>query len=119
MVDVVSYGIVCLDYIWVVPRLPEPGGGVSIEEEAAMIGGEAVNTAFPLLQWGVRVALVGNALGDDERSVLLRRLIRDAYPPSDVPELPHHPDAVVPFCTCIATPDGHRTMFGRGFGERI
>ena len=31
-----------------------------------MLGGEAANTAMALAKWGVRVALVGTAIGDDE-----------------------------------------------------
>jgi sugar/nucleoside kinase (ribokinase family) len=119
MIDVISYGIVCLDYIWRVRRLPALGGGVNIDEEAAMIGGEALNTAYPLHRWGVSVALVGNALGDDDHSVHLRRLLKGAYPNDETLHIPYHPDATIPFCYCIATPDGHRTMFGKGFGERM
>jgi ribokinase/sulfofructose kinase len=119
MIDVICYGIVCLDYIWRVSRWPQPGGGAGIEEEAAMIGGEAVNTAFALHQWGLRLAVVANALGEDERSLQLRRLLTDAFGETDALRIPHLPEAVVPFCTCIATPDGHRTMFGKDFGKRL
>src|SRR5690348_8382220 len=119
MTDVVTYGIVCLDIIWRVPRLPEPGGAVGIEEEAVTIGGEAANTAIPLLRWGVSAVLIGNALGDDERSLQLRRMLKDADLPPASLAIPYRPEAVAPYCVCVATPDGHRTMFGRGFGRRI
>jgi sugar/nucleoside kinase (ribokinase family) len=119
MIDVICYGIVCLDYIWRVPRLPGPGGGVNIDEEAAMIGGEAINTAYALHQWGVKLTVVANALGEDERSLQLRHLLNDAFGDTDSLVIPHLPEAVTPFCTCIATPDGHRTMFGKDFGPRI
>ena len=112
MIDVVCYGIVCLDYIWRVPRLPEPGGGARILEEATLIGGEAVNTACALQAWGVRVALVLNAVGTDERGVQLRAMMEREFSGGHALVMPIRSDVTTGWCTCIATDDGHRTMFG-------
>ena len=113
--DLIIYGTICLDAIWRVKELAPPGGYVSILEAKEMIGGEACNTAIALAKWGVRVALVGNAIGDDANGRLLRALLA-----RDAPELESRfirtlPDAQTPFCACIATPDGERTMYGTGF----
>src|SRR5262252_7654948 len=115
--DVIVYGTVCLDAIWRVDSLPPPGGYVRILEERKMIGGEAANTAMALTRWGARVALVGNALGDDEDGHLLRALFARDAPEIDLRFVRTMPEARTPFCLCIATADGHRTMFGRGFTE--
>jgi sugar/nucleoside kinase (ribokinase family) len=115
--DVIVYGTVCLDAIWRVQSLPPPGSYMPIQEERTMVGGEAANTAIALTRWGARVALVGNGLGDDEEGRRLRELFAQDLPELDTRFLETLPTARTPFCLCIATPDGHRTMFGRGFSE--
>ncbi len=113
--DVIVYGTICLDAIWRVKELAPKGGYVSILEAKQMIGGEACNTAIALTRWGVRVALVGNALGDDDNGRLLRELLARDAPALDTRFVRTLPDAHTPFCACIATPDGERTMYGTGF----
>ncbi|HZP84866.1 MAG TPA: PfkB family carbohydrate kinase [Chthonomonadaceae bacterium] len=115
--DVIVYGTVCLDAIWRVRELPPPGGYVPILEERKMVGGEAANTAIALARWGVRVALVGNGLGEDDDGCLLRQLFAEQAPEIDTRFLATSSAWRTPYCLCIATPDGHRTMFGRGFSE--
>jgi sugar/nucleoside kinase (ribokinase family) len=115
--DVVVYGTVALDAIWRVDALAPPGGWQPIREERRMIGGEAANTAMALMKWGVRVALIGNALGDDADGSLLRSLFARDAPDLDLRFIRTLPDAHTPYCVCIATPDGHRTMYGTGFDE--
>ncbi len=114
--DVIVYGTVCLDTIWRVHALPPPGGYVEIIDEHKAIGGEAGNTAVALARWGVRVALVGNALGNDEDAYILRALF-EAVVPSIELRCAISAEAHTPYCLCIATPDGHRTMFGRWFAQ--
>jgi sugar/nucleoside kinase (ribokinase family) len=113
----VVYGTVALDAIWRVEALAPPGGWQPIQEERKMIGGEAANTAMALTRWGVRVALVGNALGDDADGALLRSLFARDAPTLDLRFIRTLPEAHTPYCVCIATPDGHRTMYGTGFSE--
>lgn len=115
--DVVVYGTICLDAIWRVRELAASGGSVPILEERKMIGGEACNTAIALTRWGVRVALVGNALGEDADGRLLRELLARDVPELDTRFLRTLPEARTPYCVCIATPDGERTMYGTGFPE--
>ncbi len=115
--DVLVYGTVCLDVLWRVETLPPPGGYVDILEERREIGGEAANTAIALARWGVSVALVGNALGDDEDGHLLRTLFARDAPEIDLRFLPTSAAAFTPYCVCMSTPDGQRTMFGYRFTE--
>jgi sugar/nucleoside kinase (ribokinase family) len=113
--DVIVYGTVCLDTIWRVPYLPPPGGYMEILEECKAIGGEAGNTAMALSRWGARVALVGNALGADADGALLRSLFAADAPDLDTRHLTFSNEIPTPYCICIATPDGQRTMYGSGF----
>jgi sugar/nucleoside kinase (ribokinase family) len=115
--DVLVYGTVCLDVLWRVETLPPPGGYVDILEERREIGGEAANTAIALARWGVRVALVGNPLGDDEDGRLVRALFARDAPEIDLRFLPTSSSAFTPYCVCTATADGQRTMFGYRFTE--
>jgi sugar/nucleoside kinase (ribokinase family) len=115
--DVLVYGTVCMDVLWRVAKLPPPGGYVDILEERREIGGEAANTAMALTRWGVKVALVGNALGNDEDGRLLRELFARDAPNIDLRFLTTSAAAFTPYCVCMATPDGQRTMFGYRFTE--
>lgn len=63
------------------------------------------------------MALVGCALGDDEYGRLLRALFARDAPELDLRFVTTQADAHTPYCVCIATPDGHRTMYGTGFSE--
>src|SRR6266446_4376065 len=107
--DAIVYGTVCLDLVWRVDRLAVPGGYESIKQERRMIGGEAANTAIALAHWGLKVALVGTAMGDDDDGRLLRRLFDDLGSTIDLSLTETIPGLQTPFCACIATPDGHRT----------
>jgi len=111
--DVIVYGLVCLDVIWRVPHLPPLGRAVRIQEERKVIGGEAANTAIALSRWGVRVALLGNALGDDDEGRLLRSLLARDAPGVDAHFLGTAPDTDTLVPVLVATPDGQKTIFGR------
>lgn len=109
---VVVFGTVCLDRVRRVPSLPDPGGYVEILEETLLLGGEAANTARHLASWGVPVGLAGNNLGAGEEGRRLLELLRLAGLPTE-----HlRADAgETPVCDVYVTPDGDRTMFGKGF----
>jgi len=115
--DVIVYGTVCLDRIWRVESLAAPGSYESILEARTMLGGEAANTAVALSRWGVRVALVGTATGDDEDGATLRLLLNTDASDVNIDGLDQIPGVQTPYCVCIATPDGHRTMYGSGFTD--
>ncbi|MCG9896091.1 MAG: carbohydrate kinase family protein [Fimbriimonadaceae bacterium] len=111
---VVVYGTVCLDRLRRVPRLPETGGYVEIQEELIALGGEAANTGAALVAWGARVRLVGNSLGEGPEADLIRRALDDAGLTDRALPDRCHPS---PFCDIYVTPGSERTMFGRGFAE--
>lgn len=115
--DILVYGTVCLDLIWRLSHLPPLGTYVEIEAERKMVGGEGANTAIALARWGARVALLGNALGEDEDNRQLRSLFASEAPEIDTRFLETSPAVQTPMCLCMATPDGHRTMIGKGFLE--
>ena len=113
--DAIVYGTVCVDLMWRVDRLSAPGSYEPIQEERRTIGGEASNTAIALSRWGLRVALVGTATGDDENGRHLRGMFARDAPEIDISKVGIWPGASTAYCVCIATPDGHRTMYGSGF----
>ncbi len=114
-VDVVVYGTICLDLLWRVDALPPPGGYAEVLEEVRTVGGEAANTAIALAKWGARVALVGNDLGQDDEQVLVLEMLEAAAPNIDRRWIRTSPQAHTPYCICMATADGERTMFGHRF----
>ncbi len=108
---ILVYGTVCLDRLRKVTKWPGLGGYVEIQSDEAFLGGEAANTASHLARWGVPFQLVGNRLGDGEGELILRT------------QLKHYgidgslllSGARTPICDIYVTPDGERTMIGRGF----
>lgn len=114
--DVCVYGTTCVDRIRRVAQLPPPGGYAEVLEERWMPGGEALNTAVALAMWEVRVALIPNALGEDELAEHLLQTLKE-YPTIDLRFLRRRNDVQTPTCDVYVTPDGHRTMFGMGFAH--
>ena len=113
--DAVVFGTLALDLMWRMARLPELGTYEPILEEKRMIGGEAANSAIALWKWGAKVALLGTSLGEDSDGELLKRLFQSELAGFDTTYLTSLPNCRTPFCACLATPDGNRTMIGLGF----
>ena len=112
----VVYGTVCLDRIRRVERLPEKGGYAEITSELDLLGGEAANTALALAAWGADVLLFGNPIGTGVDADLLLGMLRA----SGVNQVEFSTDrghGGTPVCDIYVTPDGERTMFGRGFSD--
>ena len=112
--DVICYGTVVIDYVWQMAELPKPDGWMPIWGEKRMIGGEASNTAIALAKWGASVALMGSALGTDPEGAFLRKSFEEEAPTLDLSFQPFLDNVKTPFCACLATDDGLRTMFGSG-----
>jgi len=109
---ILVFGTICLDRVRRIPHFPKPGGYVEITDEQALLGGEAVNTALALHEWGADVVLAGNPLGndkeaDDLRTAIKSKSVRYIESPSEQNR--------APVCDVLITPDGERTMIGRGF----
>lgn len=110
---ILVFGTICLDRVRRVPTLPAPGGYVEVADESALLGGEAANTANALRSWGAEVELFGNDLGDGVDGETIRRLLSDrGLSASPAGRSEAH---ATPVCDIYVTPDGERTMFGRGF----
>lgn len=112
---VTVYGTICLDRLRRIDAYPPPGGFAFIEEERLLPGGEALNTAIALARWGVSTKLRGNAVGSDELSLLLTAAAGEPQLDARLPTVP----APAPVCDIYVTPDGVRTMFGKGFAELV
>lgn len=111
---IVVFGTVCLDRLHQVAKLPSPGGYVEIDETTLAVGGEAANTAYALQQWGAPVTLVSHSLGVGPDTDTFLSLMQSLPLPTPVaPKLDH----ALAICDLYVTPDGTRTMFGRGFRE--
>ncbi len=115
------FGTICLDRLRRVPRLPALGGYTEVEDEAVMLGGEAANTANALVKWGREVVLAGNGLGIGPDADLLHELLEDKGLRASLLTVGENrsDDSIdaTPVCDIYVTPDGERTMFGRGFAR--
>jgi sugar/nucleoside kinase (ribokinase family) len=111
---IVVFGTICLDRNRRVPVLLAPGEYTEVLEEVVVLGGEAANTAFTLQTWGRDIQLFGNALGFGAEAELLLRLLREKGLPT---EFMREGTSPTPVCDIYVTPDGDRTMYGRGFGD--
>jgi sugar/nucleoside kinase (ribokinase family) len=116
---ILVFGTVCLDRVMRIAGLPKNGGYVEIESEISLLGGEAANTANALTAWGDRPVLAGNPLGTSMGAENLRKMLQgkgitsiELFKPGVEPEA-----VVTPVCDIYVTPDGERTMFGRGFAH--
>jgi sugar/nucleoside kinase (ribokinase family) len=117
---ILVFGTICIDRLRRVPHLPIPGGYVGIEQELLLLGGEAANTANALVVWGDEIAFTGNRIGRSSDSDVLWRLINSNGLPTELISRPgpEQLDASLPdtpVCDIYVTPDGERTMFGKGF----
>lgn len=110
---ILVFGTICLDRIRRIDHWPRVGGYAEIRSDIPFLGGEAANTASHLARWGADVVLLGNGLGHGERAAHLRQLIAlhalsDEYLVDT---------GNTPVCDVYLTPDGERTMLGRGFAR--
>ena len=107
------FGSVCIDRLRRVPELPTLGSYVEILSEDIMLGGEAANTANALRSWAHPLMLAGNAIGGGIEGQQLRYMLDAKGIPTEW--LGPSGDSITPVCDVYLTPDGERTMFGRGF----
>ncbi len=111
---VLVYGSVCWDRLRRVPRWPAPGEYVEWGDEFEGVGGEAANTAVALARWGCDVVLFGNPVGNSPEGDRLREaLAREGLAVGPWAE----GEFRTPVTELYVTPDGQRTMFGKGFAN--
>jgi sugar/nucleoside kinase (ribokinase family) len=105
--DVLCYGAICADFRMRIPRLPAPGQGVRVSEARWEAGGNSLIEARALAGWGMRVALLGDALGHDAPGdVLAAELARLGLHD----HVRRDPAAQTVVCHVMVTPDGQRTI---------
>lgn len=114
--DVLCYGTISADNLIYVPFLPNPKRDSHVQQEYSMLGGEAVTVGLVLSDWGLRVAIVGNAIGDDEWGRFIRQELA-GYPRIDTRWVEQRSDVRTPFCRILVTPDGERSILGYWFDD--
>jgi sugar/nucleoside kinase (ribokinase family) len=87
-----------------------------VQQDFQRLGGEAATVARFLSTWGLRVAIVGNAIGDDKWGRYIRNQL-DSLPGVDTRYLVQRSDVRTPFCRILVTPDGERSILGYWFDE--
>jgi sugar/nucleoside kinase (ribokinase family) len=87
-----------------------------VQGEFSRLGGEAATVARILSAWGLRVAVVGNAIGEDRWGAFIRRELA-ACSGIDTRYLASRDDVRTPFCRILVTPDGERSILGYWFDE--
>lgn len=114
--DVLCYGTISADDLIYVPYLPTPRRDSQVQQDFQRLGGEAATVARVLSTWGLRVAIVGNAIGEDKWGRYIRQQL-DALPGVDTCYLVQRADVRTPFCRILVTPDGERSILGYWFDE--
>lgn len=114
--DVLCYGTISADDLIYVPYLPTPRRDSQVQQDFQRLGGEAATVARVLSTWGLRVAIVGNAIGEDKWGRYIRQQL-DALPGVDTCYLVQRAEVRTPFCRILVTPDGERSILGYWFDE--
>ena len=114
--DVICYGTISADNIVYVPYVPTPRRDSQVQAEFSRLGGEAATVARVLSTWGLRVAIVGNILGDDRWGNFIRQELA-SYSGIDTRYVTSRPDVRTPFCRIMVTPDGERSILGYWFDD--
>lgn len=107
---VLCYGVLGVDQIVQIARLPERDGHTRVFHDAEYIGGEAANTALTLSGLGIDVRLMGNALGEDRWGEFFLRTIR--HYPVDARGLDIDPGVRTGRAIVLSDRDGARSICG-------
>ncbi|CAN5355760.1 hypothetical protein BH11ARM1_BH11ARM1_09020 [soil metagenome] len=112
---ILVFGTICIDRVMKIASLPRVGGYVEVESEVTYLGGEAANTANALNHWGAEVRLYGNPFANTPPFQPLREMLAQR----NLKNLSETLDSNIdfPVCDIYVTPDGDRTMFGKGFAS--
>jgi sugar/nucleoside kinase (ribokinase family) len=114
--DVVCYGTISVDNITHVPRLPNPRRDVTANYEYDDVGGEALRVAMPLAQWGLRVLVSGNVIGEDRKAEFILDELAN-YPAIETCYVRRSPSVVTPFSRILVTPDGERSRIAYHYDQ--
>jgi sugar/nucleoside kinase (ribokinase family) len=114
--DVLCYGTISADNLIYVPFLPTPKRDSQVQQEIRLLGGEAVTVAQVLSDWGLRVAIMGNAIGDDYWGQFIREQLA-GHSGIDTRYVEQRTDVRTPICRILVTPDGERSILGYWFDD--
>ncbi len=114
--DVLCYGTISMDNITRLDHLPNPKRDAIAHDEYNEVGGEALQVAIPLAIWGLRVLVVGNAIGTDWKGRFIANEL-DRYPSIDARYVQCRADVRTPFMRVLVTPDGERSRIAYWYDE--
>jgi len=105
--DVVGFGALNLDHLYVVPRLIQDGG---VEVSASMVqpGGSAANTIYGLAKLGLRCGFVGVVGDDDAGNAILRSFEEVGV---DTSRILVEPGASTGQTICITAGEGQKAIY--------
>jgi sulfofructose kinase len=114
--DVLCYGTISSESVTRLMRLPTPRRDATATHERDALGGEALNVAVPLAEWGLRVAVMGNFIGTDRKAeFILEELAK--YPRIDTKYIIQHENITTPFSRVFVTPDGERSRIAYWYDQ--
>jgi sugar/nucleoside kinase (ribokinase family) len=114
--DVLCYGTICLENTVRLPYPPNPRRDVQVSQDLYHPGGEAVNVAVASAVWGSEVALIGNAIGEDDYGNQIITAMHH-HPGVDLRYVARVRGVRTPFRRVLVTPDGERSVLGYWFDE--
>lgn len=114
--DVLCYGTISADNLIYVPFLPTPKRDSQVQEDYRLLGGEAATVAGVLSDWGLRVAIMGNAIGQDRWGDFIGEELAK-YPGIDTRYVERRAGIRTPICRILVTPDGERSILGYWFDD--
>ncbi|MCB0077705.1 MAG: S8 family serine peptidase [Anaerolineales bacterium] len=103
--DIVVYGTISLDNVIRLPERPADHRAVAVNADYYSAGGVALMTALPLAEWGHRVRIVGNELGEDAYGDSLRNDLA-RYQALDATAIATNPRVRTPFTRRLTLPSG-------------
>jgi sugar/nucleoside kinase (ribokinase family) len=112
MPEVLVYGSIGYDVITSISNMPEPGKDADVLAEEWHLGGEACNISVALARWGVKVAVGGNRIAEDEGGGFVRRKLSSSG--VDITQVGVCTRAATPFCRILVAPGGERFILSYG-----
>jgi len=108
--EVVCFGMIVPATLVIVERMPEVNFAADLQQVTEYVSDDAAIVATVLRAWGVRSALAGTALGDDEAGRRTVRALREAGVLGSFPTTLDYP---TPYELVISDAQGNRTYFWR------
>lgn len=114
--DVLCYGTISVENVTRLSHLPTPRRDAVAISEHDLLGGEALTVGAALATWGLRVAVVGNFIGEDRKADLILGQLA-GYPLLDTRYIIQHRTLDTPFSRVFVTPDGERSRIAYWYDQ--